>query len=143
MAESIVVSGLVSKHREIAGLIEHHRREIGRLTADLHHVVATAKLFAPELDLRSLKPKSHRERNQFFRAGETPRFILDTLRKAGTALTSRQLALQVVGSKGLEGTSEMAERVQKSLHVALKTLTDRGVLVEGPMEGQARTWRIA
>ena len=143
MAESIVVSGLVSKHRELAGLIEHHRREIEHLGADLAHVGATLNLFAPELDLRSFRAKAHRERNQFFLPGETPRFILDTLREAREALTSRQLAERAVAFKGLDDGTAMVEVVQKSLREALKTLARRGVLAQGPMQGQARTWRIA
>ena len=35
MAESHVVSGLVSKRAEMAGLIEHHQKEITRLSSDL------------------------------------------------------------------------------------------------------------
>jgi hypothetical protein len=99
MAESIVVSGLVSKHREIAGRIDHHRKEIERLGAGLTHLDATLKLFSPDLDLRSLKPKAHRQRNVVFRPGEVPRFILDALREAGCPLTGHALAERAVALK--------------------------------------------
>jgi monoamine oxidase len=57
MAESHVVSGLVAKHSELAGIIQFHRAEIERVAADLKHLDATIKLFAPETDLRSLGAK--------------------------------------------------------------------------------------
>lgn len=57
MAESHVVSGLVAKHAELAGLIQFHRAEIERVASDLKHLDATLKLFAPEMDLRSLGSK--------------------------------------------------------------------------------------
>jgi hypothetical protein len=61
MSESHVVSGLAAKHEELAGLIEHHMQEIRRLDADLKHLDATLKLFAPDFDLRSLGVKRVRQ----------------------------------------------------------------------------------
>ena len=54
MAESHVVTALISKRAEMAGLIEHHQKEMGQLAADLAHLDATLKLFSPELDLRTV-----------------------------------------------------------------------------------------
>jgi len=36
----------------------------------LAHLDATLKLFDPEIDLRTLRPKQHRQRNAFFRPCE-------------------------------------------------------------------------
>lgn len=143
MAESHVVTGLVEKRREIAGVIEHHRKEMERLAGDLAHVDATIRLFAPELDLRTLRPKEHRERNAFFRPGEAPRFILDSLREAATPLTCRALGERAVAALGLDAGAEVLEALQKSLNGAIKTLVGRGTLVEGPRAGSSRTWCIA
>ena len=38
MTESLVVSGLVAKRSELAGEVEHYRRELQRLTDELGHV---------------------------------------------------------------------------------------------------------
>jgi hypothetical protein len=69
MAESHVVTALVTKRAEMAGLIEHHQKEMGRLAADLAHLDATLKLFSPEIDLRTIRAKEYRTRNRFFRPG--------------------------------------------------------------------------
>lgn len=45
MAESHMVTVLISKPAELAGLIEHHREEAERLVDDLTHLDATLKLF--------------------------------------------------------------------------------------------------
>ena len=70
MAESHVISGLVAKRSELAGLIEHHQKAIDRIAADLSHVDATIKLFSPQTDLRTLRPKEYRERNRYFKPRE-------------------------------------------------------------------------
>ena len=60
MSESHVVSGLVAKRSELAGLIDHHQKEIDRLTGDLVHLDAAIKLFSPEFDLGTIKRKQYR-----------------------------------------------------------------------------------
>ena len=70
MSESHVVSGLVEKRSELAGQIQHHQTLIQRLAADLGPLDATIKLFAPEIDLRTVRARAHRERDQYFVVGE-------------------------------------------------------------------------
>lgn len=61
MAESHIVSGLVAKHAELAGLIQFHQAEIARISGDLKNLDVTLKLFAPEIDLHSLGLKRLRK----------------------------------------------------------------------------------
>ena len=49
MAESHVVSPLVSKRTEIAGMIARTQQQLGQFRADLVHVDATIRLFAPAM----------------------------------------------------------------------------------------------
>jgi hypothetical protein len=58
MAESHVVTALVSKRAEMAGLIEHHRKEMGRLATDLAHLDATLKLFPRKSTCGRSAPRS-------------------------------------------------------------------------------------
>jgi hypothetical protein len=48
MAESHVVSALVNKRAEIAGMITRPEQQLGQFRADLVHLDATIRLFAPE-----------------------------------------------------------------------------------------------
>lgn len=142
MAESHVVSGLVSKRAEMAGLIEHHQKEVARLAGDLAHVDATIKLFAPEIDLRTMRVKTHRARNQFFRPGECQRIVLEIFRDAaGAALSSRRIADQLVIRKGLEVS--LTEQMQKNALAVAHRLEKTGTLVPVGRDGQGQTWRLA
>lgn len=76
MAESHVVSGLVSKRSELSGLIEHYMQEIKRMDADLHHLDATIRMFNPGYDLRTIRVKQHRKKNFYFKQGECARLVL-------------------------------------------------------------------
>ena len=143
MAESLVVSGLIAKHAELARQIQHFQTMIQRLAADLKHLDATIKLFSPEFYLRTVRAKEHRERNQYFKQGECPRMTLNILRESGGALTSRQIAEAMLQRKGLESNVEMIEQLQKNALAAVKGLENKKLVVQGDMVGVARTWRIA
>lgn len=103
MAESHIVSGLVAKHSELAGLIHFHQTEIERVAADLKHLDATLKLFAPEYDLRSLGVKRVRKNNSSNMGGfkrfanrESHTWVLDQLREAAQPLTTGAMAEQII-----------------------------------------------
>lgn len=143
MADSHVVTGLVDKRREVAGVIDHHRQEMLRMADAQAHLDAAIKLFAPELDLRAVRAKEHRARNPFFLSGQAPRFILDTLWEASAPLTCRKIAERALAAEELDATAELLDALQKSRNGALKTPAGKGILAEGPRAGVARTWRIA
>jgi hypothetical protein len=143
MSQSHVVSGLLAKHSELSGLIDHHMQEIKRMDADLRHLGATIKLFAPEIDLRTVRSKAHRERNQYFMPGERPKMILDILRRSGSTLTSRQIAEAMLKRKHLEHSAEMINEFQKNALGALKKLEIKGLIMQGNPDGTARTWKLA
>ena len=143
MAELHVVTALTAKRAEMAGLIAHHQKQIAKLSAELHHLDITLKLFAPDLDLRTMRAKTYRVRNTYFRRGELPRFILDSLRRHGAALTSRELADQALLSKHLENTPESVAAMQNTLLQALHRLEKTGTVVVDQERAHGRTWRIA
>src|SRR5271166_1145472 len=61
MAESHVVSGLANKRAEIAGMIARAQRQIGQFRADLAHVDATIRLFAPAMEPETIPAKRIRQ----------------------------------------------------------------------------------
>ena len=122
MAESHVVTALVTKRAEMAGLIEHHRKEMGRLAVDLAHLDATLKLFSPEIDLRTLRAKEHRKRNRFFRPGECQRLVLDIFREA---------------------TTVMIEQMRKNAIAVVHRLERTGTLIPAGRDGHGATWSVA
>jgi hypothetical protein len=142
MAQSLVVSGRVAKRAEMAGLIDHHRKEIARRVGDLAHLDATIKLFAPDYDLRSVRAKQYRRRNGYFKAGECQRLVLEIFRDAGRRLSSRDIAESLVERKGLESSRLMIEQMQKNALGVLKRLTADDSVRPAGKHGVGQTWEL-
>lgn len=140
MGVSFVISGLVSKRSELAGLIEQHVREIDRLDALLRHVDATLKLFDPELDLRSLPPKRFREENRIFRQGESSRLILDVLREADGPLNTVVIAQRIAAKKNLDDSQ--IKSVRDTILDALRRAEKRGLLSHVGRDNTALLWQL-
>lgn len=144
MAESHVVSGLVAKRSELAGLVTDYQNKIDRLRVELEHIDATIKVFDPQYDLRTLPVKAVRKRNKYFRHGERQRLVLDVMREAGEAMTSRQVARALLQRKEVEATPFLVEQFQKAALGSLRILEASGTLVlEDAENGAGNAWRIA
>lgn len=147
MAESHVVSGLVAKRSEIAGIMQDYQRKIDQLRADLSHLDGAIKLFAPDYDLRTLPVKAVRDASCLFKAGECQRLTLDIMRQAGAPVSSRHITLEIIRRKELEASVETIERIQKTIIGSINTLVLRNIVIQDGMEGEGRhagrTWRIA
>lgn len=64
MADPIVVSQLIKKRCELAGLIDAKRGELNDLLRDLAHIDDAIKIFAPE-KVPELLPVKRRKRSSF------------------------------------------------------------------------------
>ncbi len=67
MAEPHVVSALVAKRSEVAGLIADLERKAAQQRADLVHVDAVLGLYAPELEPDCIPSRAARRRNGWFK----------------------------------------------------------------------------
>jgi len=142
MAESLVVSGLVSKRSEVAGQIISYQAEITRLQESLSHLDGSIKLFAPEYDLRTIKSKRTNMRNQYFVKGEAQRMTLDVMREAGKPLNSLEITAQLLARKGIEATAAITARVQKNVFAVIHRLEARHVVREIDNGAGVMTWEI-
>ena len=77
MAESHVVSALVNKRAEIAGMIGRTQQLLGQFRADLIHLDATIRLFAPATEPETIPAKRIRQSDLWFERGELSRGMLD------------------------------------------------------------------
>lgn len=142
MAESHVVSALTAKRSELAGLIQHHRTEIERAAANLKHLDATLKLFSPGIDLRAIRAKAHRQRNQYFKPGECQRLVLEIFRDTGGTLSNRQVAECIIERKHLENSVEMIEQMQKNAIGILRRLEQSETVRTAGKSGHGQTWEL-
>ncbi len=142
MAQSLVVSGLATKRAELTGQIQHYRTQIAKLAGNVAHIDAAIKIFAPDMNLRGVRAKAVRQRNSYFKPGEGPRAVLDSLRTAGQALTTREVTERIVADRGIEPT--LTDAVQKSISMILnKLLGKKLVRVVGADKNGMRSWQIA
>lgn len=142
MAESLVVSGLVSKRSEVAGQIISYQAEITRLQESLSHLDGSIKLFSPEYDLRTIKAKRTNKRNQYFVKGEAQRMTLDVMREAGRPLNSLEITAQLLERKGIEPTEVITARIQKNVFAVIHRLEARQIVTEIDNGAGVMTWKI-
>lgn len=129
MSESHVVSGLVAKRSELAGHIESCKAELIRLQGAVAYLDYTIKLFAPEYNLHTIKPKRTNTRNQYFMSSEAQRTTLEVMRESGCGMSSRELVEAILERKGIEATATVIAQVQRNIIGILRRLEKRGVVV--------------
>lgn len=143
MAESHVVSGLVSKREEIAGQISTFQAEIGRLQSSLSHLDNTIKLFSPQYDLRTIKGKRSYTKSKNFERGEAQRMTLDVLREFKNPLCSREIVDELLERKNIESNTTTIVNLQKNILTILHSLEKRNIIVQVDNAGGALKWKIA
>src|SRR3954447_20941197 len=139
MAEPHVVAALKDKRAELSGDIADLEKRIGQHRADLLHVDAVLRLFAPEFEPATIPPRAVRRPNSWFRPGELARLLLEVLRTAPAALTVRDMYVQVMERRGFDPqdarTTELLRKlVSSALNGQAADLVERiqdGVLVSG------------
>jgi hypothetical protein len=142
MAESHVVSALANKRAEIAGMIARAQQQIGQFRADLAHVDATIRLFAPAMEPETIPAKRIRQSDLRFEPGGLSRRVLDALRRAGEPIRAPDLVRAVMIDNGLDPADHASFlRVQWKVGDTLKRLRKRGLLA-AQGAGHGVLWRI-
>jgi hypothetical protein len=95
-----VLNGLVKRRSELAGEIEAVHEALRKMVTDLENLDATIVQFDPDFKVETIKPKGFRPPSDWSNRGQMSRIILSTLRQASEPLTSRDIALQLLGRTG-------------------------------------------
>ncbi len=139
MAESHVVSALISKRAEIAGQIEHFQSTLRQLIIDLDNLDATIRLFKPDIDLEEIRPKPRHQAYQ----GEVTRIVLETLRQSQKPLTAQEIAQHVMAARGLNTADKRLVRlIGKRVGACLRHNRERGVVRSEQSEDRRLMWLI-
>lgn len=134
MKNEHVLSGLIKKRAELAGLIEHHQTLLRQHIIDLDSLDSTIRLFDPDIDLEEIKPKPLPPRAVAFK-GEVSRIIFGALREAAGPMTTQQLAQFVMAERGLNtADKKLVKTVAKRVGSALRHHRAKGTLrsIKGP-----------
>ena len=97
-----VVSGLVAKRAELAGVIDQLQRQLDQYRADLTHIDGVLRILASDLDPETIRPKRVYRRNRYFARNELSRLCLGVFRTAvGEPVSVDDIAGQVGRGQGL------------------------------------------
>jgi hypothetical protein len=141
MAEAHVVAALKDKRAELSGDIADLEKRIGQHRADLLHVDAVLRLFAPEFEPATIPPRAVRRPNSWFRPGELARLLLEVLRTAPAALTVRDITVQVMERRGFDPQdARTTELLRKLVSNALNR--QAADLVERIQDGVLVSWQV-
>ena len=128
MSNAYVIDGLKVKLAEIASAIRAMEHRLKGLANDKATIARALRLFE---DTGTEAPALGIPRGSFNRT------ILDTLRTAGEALSARQIAERMAGSKALD--KRQAGLLVAQVRNALPRLSDR---LEGELRDRTTFWRV-
>src|SRR3954468_8049199 len=141
MAEPLVVGGLKEKRAELSGIITDLEMRINQHRADLVHVDAVLRLFAPDITPETIVAKAPRRRNEWFPPGELSRMVLDILRSAPAPLSIKDITVEVWLRRVLDPLdARTSELLRKLFNNALNR--QPAGLLERIADGPAVTWRV-
>jgi hypothetical protein len=139
-----VVSGLIEKRRELAGIIDELQRQLDQHRADLTHIDGVLRVLAADLELEAIKPKRAYRRTRYFARNELSRLCLGALRTAaGELLSTDQIAHRVIAAKGFDvGDLILRAAIRDQVGSIIKRLHRNG-MVANTGAGRASKWKLA
>lgn len=146
MQNEHTINTLSRKRGEIVGQIEHLQNSLRALTLDLDHIDAALRIIHPEIDLQPIKVRPVPPIHRAF-AGEISDIALTMLRKAGSPLTSADIAERVIAERGLDARdARLRQTMIKRIGAALGKWRREGVIREAGTrtqksgEGSFKAW---
>ena len=138
-----VVSGLIEKRRELAGIIDELQRQLDQHRADLTHIDGVLRVLATDLDPETIRPKRAYRRNRYFARNELSRLCLGVLRTAAAELLSTDdIAGRVIVAKGFDaGDAVLRAAIREQVGSTIKRL-HRNDAIENIGAGRASRWRL-
>jgi hypothetical protein len=98
-----VVSGLIAKRAELAGIIDQLQRQLDQYRADLTHIDGVLRVLAADLDPETIRLKRAYRRNRYFARNELSRLCLGIFRTAaGAPMSIAEITGQVIAAKGFD-----------------------------------------
>ncbi len=128
MNDPHVVTALVAKRAELAGLIEHHQAKVRQLMIDLDAIDQSLRLFKPDIELDDIRPKPLPPRHAAYK-GEVSRIVLATLRNAKRACTTQELTMHVMAERGMNTADKrLVKTVGKRVGACLRHHRGKGLI---------------
>ena len=128
-------------HAELGGKIKNNRKEAACLAESMRHVEAVIRLLEPSFDVRRITARRRYKSNPHFKRGHIFRAVVDKLRRANSALTSREITVALLRDQGIEKPPiAMLRNLYGAVHASLRN--HKGKTVETVGEGMPAKWVI-
>lgn len=142
MAETHVISALVSKRSELLGEIKHYESLVKEHKENLSTIDKTIHLFDSSYDLRTIKSKRV-IRDRYFKNGEVVVLLLDALRELKRAAKTDELTEIIATVKKLPLESDYEKAAfQKAIVASLSRAADNGLVERVGRNGVTIIWQI-
>ena len=139
-----VVSGLIAKRAELAGIIDQLQRQLDQYRADLTHIDGVLRVLATDLDPEAIRPKRVYRRNRYFARNELSRLCLSVFREAaGEPMSIHDIAGQVIAAKGFDPTDSILHAAIRDQAGDIVKRLHRHGGIEKIGRGRAMQWKLA
>ena len=142
MAESHVMSALVTKRGELSGQIDYHQNQIKQIKSDMASMDAAIKVFDPDYDLSKIKKRKTNSKNSFFEPREGNTLLMDIFREVSRPISTGDLLNEVISRKGFDTEVIDVKALRSSLFVILKRLQKSNVIEEVNRDGLEIIWNL-
>lgn len=143
MENEHVLSGLISKRAELAGEIDHLTSVVQQKLIELDHLDAAIRIFKPDIDLETIKPKTVPPRHQAL-PGEMIRGVLTVLREAKEPISSMEITLRLMKKRAMNTADKgLVRTVSKRVVACVRHNRAKGLLRSTKTPGQQLLWEIA
>lgn len=142
MADPHVLTGLMTKRAELAGLLEHHHAKVRQLMIDLDAIDQALRLFKPDIDLAEIRPKPVPPRHAAYK-GEVARIVLGTLRDANRPCSTQELTMHVMAERGMNTADKrLVKTVSKRVGACLRHHRNKELIRSAKGLGDRIAWEV-
>ena len=142
MAQSHVMSALITKRGELAGQIDYHQSEIKQLKVDMDSLDKAIKVFDPDYDLRKIKTRKTNGKNNFFEPREGNTLLMNIFREVDRPISTHELMDEIIERKGFDTEVIDVKALRASVFAILKRLQSTGIVEELKRDGLVIIWQL-
>ena len=143
MTDAYLIAGLVRKRAEVSGEIERTHERLRALVDQLAALDTTIQGIDPTVQLETIKPKTFRPPADWANRGQMSRVVLSILRTSSEAMTTREIACQMLVERALDGEDQRLLRLMtKRVGVALRHQRENGLTKASQGPGQYMLWEV-
>ena len=139
-----MITGLVKRRAELAGEIHATHDRLGRLVRDLSAIDAALAVVAPDMEVEAIRPRMFRPPEDWASRGQMSRLVLVILRQSHDALTTREIAAQMILERALDaGDQKLLNLMVRRVGSALRHQRDKGRVESAEGPGNYQLWTVA